>query len=199
MPENATELLAFETHQNHRLLFVGRIVPEKGFDWLLKALAQADSRIHLDIAGDGWDQPRMEQLANKLGVAKRLTWHGWRNPKQLDVLYQQCFAVIFPSVWPEPAGLITLEAYAHYRPVIASSVGGIPEHVRDRQTGILVPANDIKQLAAAITELATDYQTSRRMGEQGHAWLLKEFTMDTHIKRLQNIYEKAIVDFHAHR
>jgi glycosyltransferase involved in cell wall biosynthesis len=58
----------------------------------------------------------------------------------------------------EPAGLITLEAYARYRPVIASAVGGIPEHLRDGETGILVPINDIKQLAAAITELSTSYE-----------------------------------------
>jgi glycosyltransferase involved in cell wall biosynthesis len=103
--------------------------------------------------------------------------------------------VIFPSVWPEPAGLVTLEAYARYRPVIASAVGGIPEHLRDGETGILVPANDIKKLADAITELDTDYQKSRQIGEQGHAFLMKELTMDVHVKHLQEIYEKIIFEF----
>ena len=199
MPKTATEPLTSKTHQNQRILFVGRIVPEKGVDWLLKALAKTDRRIHLDIAGEGWNRQRMEKLVLQLGLSNRVTWHGWCNGEQLDVLYQQCFAVVFPSVWPERAGLVTLEASARYRPVIASAVGGIPEHMCDGETGILVPPNDIKKLAAAITELATNYQKSRSMGEQGHAWFLKEFTMDTHVKRLQKIYEKTIVNFHEQK
>jgi glycosyltransferase involved in cell wall biosynthesis len=70
--------------------------------------------------------------------------------------------------------------------------------LRDGETGILVPINDIKQLAAAITELSTNYQKSRCLGEQGHALFLKEFTMDIHVNRLQKIYEKTIDDFHGH-
>jgi len=68
----------------------------------------------------------MEKLVNQLGLNNRVTWHGWCNSERMDVLYQQCFAIIFPSVWPEPAGLITLEAYARYRPVIASKLVEFP-------------------------------------------------------------------------
>jgi glycosyltransferase involved in cell wall biosynthesis len=98
---------------------------------------------------------------------ERITWHGWCESKKLKTLYQQCFAVIFPSVWPEPAGLITLEAYAHYRPVIGSAVGGIPEYIEPGETGILVPGNDIQKLARAITELDTDYERCFHLGKQG--------------------------------
>lgn len=199
IPKTATEPLSFETHQNLRLLFVGRLVPMKGLDWLLKALSHVDQRVHLDIAGVGEEQPRMEQLAKKLGVSDRVTWHGWCNGEKLEALYQQCYALIFPSLWHEPAGLVTLEAYARHRPVIASSLGGIPEYVRDGDTGILVPANDVKKLAAAITELAQNYQKTRRMGEQGYTWFLEEFTIDTHVQRLQKIYEKSIAEFHAQK
>jgi glycosyltransferase involved in cell wall biosynthesis len=66
------------------------------------------------------------------------------------------------------------------------------------KTGILVPVNDIKQLAAAITELSTNYQKSRLLGQQGHAWFLKEFTMEVHVNKLQKIYEKTIDYFHDH-
>ncbi|WP_191760438.1 glycosyltransferase family 4 protein [Komarekiella delphini-convector] len=195
VPPIGTKPLSLEIHQNHRILFVGRIVPDKGLEWLLKTLVHTNPRIHLDIAGEGWDKLRLEKLASSLGLNNRITWHGWCEADKLNTLYQQCFAVIFPSVWPEPAGLVTLEAYARYRPVIASAVGGIPEHLRDRETGILVPANDIKKLADAITELDTDYQKSRQIGEQGHAFLMKELTMDVHVKHLQEIYEKIIYDF----
>ncbi|MUG96402.1 glycosyltransferase [Scytonema sp. UIC 10036] len=194
--ETATTPLSAEVHKNHRILFAGRIVPDKGLEWLLRSLAETDERIHLDIAGDGWDRPRLERLANSLGLNKRITWHGWCASYKIKALYEQCFAVVFPSIWPEPAGLITLEAYTHYRPVIASAVGGIPEYIQPEETGLLVPGNDIQKLAQAITELDTDYEKCRHMGEQGHALFMKKFTMDIHIQGLQKLYEKSILEFY---
>ncbi|MBG1269418.1 glycosyltransferase family 4 protein [Nostoc sp. WHI] len=195
LPQIATTPLSLEVHQNHRILFAGRIVSDKGLEWLLKTLIHTDPQIKLDIAGEGWERPRLEKLANTLKLSNRITWHGWCDRDKLNQLYQQCFAVIFPSVWPEPAGLVTLEAYARYRPVIGSAVGGIPEHLQDGETGILVPGNDIKKLADAIHELYIDHQKSRYMGEQGHALLMKEFTMEAHINNLRTIYAKTIAEF----
>ncbi|MEH2030103.1 MAG: glycosyltransferase family 4 protein [Nostoc sp.] len=195
IPQTATAPLSLEIHQNHRILFAGRIVSDKGLEWLLKTLIHTNPHIQLDIAGEGWERPRLEKLASTLGLNNRITWHGWCDTDKLNKLYQQCFAVIFPSVWPEPAGLITLEAYARYRPVIASAVGGIPEHLRDGETGILVLANDIQKLAGAINELYIDHPKSRYMGEQGHALLLKEFTMAAHVNNLRTIYAKTIAEF----
>jgi glycosyltransferase involved in cell wall biosynthesis len=183
-----TKPLTLEIHQNQRILFAGRISPNKGLEWLLKALTFTNKKIQLDIAGEGWDRARMEKLADQLRVSDQVTWHGWCNSEKLDSLYKQCFAVIFPSLWHEPAGLITIEAYARYRPVIAGAVGGIPEHLRNGETGVLIPANDIRKLATAINELSNDYQKSKHLGEQGHAWFLEEFTMDIHVQRLQKIY-----------
>ncbi|MEH1826279.1 MAG: glycosyltransferase family 4 protein [Nostoc sp.] len=195
IPQTATAPLSLEVHQNHRILFAGRIVSDKGLEWLLKTLIHTNPQIQLDIAGEGWERPRLEKLANTLGLNKRITWHGWCDADKLNKLYQQCFAVIFPSVWPEPAGLITLESYARYRPVIGSAVGGIPEHLQDGETGILVPANDIQKLADAINELYIDHEKSRYMGEQGHALLMKEFTMAAHVNNLRTIYAKIIDEF----
>lgn len=195
LPKTNTAPLTTDIHREKRILFAGRIVPDKGLEWLLKALNQTDEPIHLDIAGDGWYRPEMEKLAARLDLNKRVSWHGWCNSERMAALYQTSFAVIFPSLWPEPAGLVSLEAYAHYRPVIASAVGGIPEHVKDRITGILVPSNDIKYLASAITALSEDFLRSRDMGQCGHEWLLKDFTIGLHIERLQKIYEKVIENF----
>jgi glycosyltransferase involved in cell wall biosynthesis len=197
MPKTVTKPLNREIHQNQRILFAGRIVPDKGLDWLLKALAQTELQIHLDIAGDGWDLPRMQKLARQLRLNDRIAWHGWCSSEQLETLYHNCFALIFPSLWPEPAGIITLEAYAHYRPVIASAVGGIPEHLRHGETGFLIPANDIAKLAAAINQLSGDYQKSKYFGQQGHDWLMEAFTMEFHLKGLQQIYQQAIENFQS--
>ncbi|WP_017656146.1 glycosyltransferase family 4 protein [Fortiea contorta] len=188
--------LSREIHQSQRILFAGRIVPYKGVELLIKAMLKTDHQVHLDIAGDGWDQPRMEKLAQQMGLSDRITWHGWCSGEKLEALYQQCFAVVFPSLWPEPAGLVTLEAYGRYRPIIATAVGGIPEHVQDSETGILVTPNHTQQLAEAINQLAHNYQKSRLMGEKGQAWFQQEFTIDVHRQRLENIYEKTIAEFH---
>jgi glycosyltransferase involved in cell wall biosynthesis len=194
-PKSPPSKLSAEIHQNQRILFVGRIVPDKGLEWLIKALAQTDSSIHLDIAGEGWDRPRLEQLSAHMGLSDRITWHGWCQGEKLESLYHNCFAVVFPSLWPEPAGLVTLEAYARYRPVIASAVGGIPEHIQDGQTGILIPPLKIEQLAQAINQLAHNYEQTRWMGEQGQALYAQEFTLDIHIQRLKTIYDKTIAEF----
>ncbi|MEH2376299.1 glycosyltransferase family 4 protein [Nostoc sp.] len=199
VPQTADAPLSLEVHQNHRILFAGRIVSDKGLEWLLKTLIHTDPQIQLDIAGEGWERPRLEKLVNTVGLSNRITWHGWCDREKLNKLYQQSFAVIFPSVWPEPAGLVTLEAYARYRPVIGSAVGGIPEHLQDGETGILVESNNIKKLADAINELYRDHQKSRHMGEQGHALLMKEFTMNAHVKSLRRIYTKTIAEFSSRR
>lgn len=91
---------------------------------------------------------------------------------------------------------MTLEAYTHYRPIIASAVGGIPEHVKNGETGILVSPYNIPQLAGAINQLAFNYPQTRLMGEMGNAWFQQEFTMDVHFQRLAAIYEQTIAEFH---
>ena len=182
-------------HSQQRIFFAGRIVPEKGLDWLLRAMTFLNPSIHLDIAGEGWDMPKARKLAADLQLNDRITWHGWCQGEKLEDLYRQSFAVIFPSVWPEPAGLVTLEAYARFRPVIASAAGGIPEHIQDGKTGILVPPNNIEKLAAAITDLSTNFDKARKIGIDGNALFHEEFTLAIHSERLRKIYDLEIAQF----
>jgi glycosyltransferase involved in cell wall biosynthesis len=195
LPKVSLKPLTSEIHQKQRILFVGRIVPEKGLEWLLQSLKLVPEDVHLDVAGDGWEKPKMEKLSNKLGLGERVKWHGWCNRDTIRELYQQCFAVIFPSIWPEPAGLVTLEAYSHFRPIIASSTGGIPEYIRDGETGLLVQPNDIQSLASKISDLATNFNKGKILGEMGYSYLVKEFLIDIHINKLEKIYDKAITIF----
>ncbi|WP_103668289.1 glycosyltransferase family 4 protein [Pseudanabaena sp. BC1403] len=190
------EPLTRTVHAQKRILFAGRIVPDKGLDWLLKTIPILDPDIHLDIAGEGWAMPQVRQLAEDLQICDRITWHGWCKKEKLEDLYHQSFAVIFPSVWPEPAGLVTLESYVRFRPVIASAVGGIPEHIQDGKTGILVTLNNIEQLATAIMDLSNNFDKAREIGIAGNALFHSEFTLAIHAQRLSKIYDLAISKFH---
>jgi glycosyltransferase involved in cell wall biosynthesis len=187
--------LTSEVHERQKILFVGRITPEKGLDWLLSALQFTAKGIHLDIAGEGWARPQLEKLAKYLGLENRITWHGWCSREKLDILYQQCFAVTFTSVWPEPSGLVTLESYAHKRAIIASSAGGISEYVNHGETGLLVKPNDTQALAKGIADLASNFDKCRTFGEKGYMRLIKDFSMDKHIEQLQEVYNQAIKIF----
>ncbi len=196
-PQASHQPLDQDVHDKKHIFFAGRIVPDKGLDWLLRAMPLLDPQIHLDIAGEGWAMPQVRQLAEDLQIGDRLTWHGWCQSEKLEDLYRQSFAVIFPSVWPEPAGLITLEAYVRFRPVIASATGGIPEHIQDGKTGLLVAPNNVEQLAAAITDLATNFEKARAIGIAGNALFHEEFTLAIHAQRLSQIYDMAIAQYHA--
>jgi glycosyltransferase involved in cell wall biosynthesis len=199
LPQEPSYPLTYENFKKQRILFVGRLLPDKGVEWLLEALANVTPLIHLDIAGEGWARPRLEKKARLLGVENQVTWHGWCSRKKLDKLFKQCFAVVFPSVWPEPAGLVTLEAYSHHRPIIASSVGGIPEYISNGKTGQLVQPNNISELVEEITDFSLNFDKCRMFGDMGYQLLQQEYLIDRHVEKLQHIYEKAIIIFHENK
>lgn len=173
-----------------RFLFLGRLVPEKGLDWALRAIAETNTRVHLDVAGTGPLREEMETLAEELGVRPQVSFHGWVEPEDVPSFMERSRAVLFPSVWHEPAGLITLEAAAHGRPLIASRVGGIPEYTSDGHA-LLVDVRDVVDLAEAIDQLSRSPDPADRMGRRGREAAQSEFSMDQFLERLHALYERA--------
>lgn len=174
-----------------RFVFLGRIVPQKGLAWLLKALARVESDAQLDVAGEGYIQSNMQQLAARLGIEDRVTFHGWVDRERAAQLVQAARAVVFPSVWHEPAGLVTLEAAAQGRAVIASRVGGIPEYASE-EFAQLVPPNDIDALALAMEQLAGDRELVENMGHRGRHIVRDRFAMDHFIDNLNGLYTSIL-------
>lgn len=173
-----------------RFLFLGRIVPEKGLAPLLRAVAGVSVPIHLDIAGKGYQQPAMEVLSRRLGLDDRVTFHGWVDPERVRSMTAQARAVVFPSIWNEPAGLISLEAAASGRTVIASRTGGIPEYATD-DYAVLVPPGSASALADALTHMAMNYDRAAERGERGRRVVVDRFSMDTFLTGLDTIYESV--------
>lgn len=179
-----------------RFLFFGRIVPEKGMDWLLNALQRVAPPWHLDIAGQGYVD-RYEQMAADLGLRDRVTFHGWLSTEALNERIRAARAVVFPSVWHEPAGLVTLEAAAHGRAVIAGRAGGIPEYAHE-DFAFLADPHDEDALAQRITRLAEDRELAAAMGRRGMRHAQTRFSMDTFLDQLHAHYTAVINRHHEH-
>ncbi len=136
-----------------RLVFIGRLAPEKCVDDLLRAIAAVPG-VHLTIAGDGPRRASLEALARALAVEHRVEWCGYVpwGPALFEIL-RRCSALVLPSA-TEGLGLVAVEAMSQGLPVIATRVGGLPELVRDGVTGLLVGVHRPDELAAAFRRLA---------------------------------------------
>ncbi len=149
------------------ILFAGRLVPQKGVDVLLKAFAAVLRRCgnaRLTIAGTGELELYFERMARYLGVFQQISFVRWQTGTDLVHLFQHCKMLVIPSYY-EPFGIVALEAMACGRPVIASSVGGLPEFIEHGQQGYLVPPGDHLQLARRIVELLEHPELDMAMGK----------------------------------
>jgi glycosyltransferase involved in cell wall biosynthesis len=178
-----------------RFLFLGRITPSKGVDWLLRAVQQVQTPIHVDIAGSGDLEPEMRRLSEQLGLSDRVTFHGWVDSDRVNELLSHARALVFPSVWHEPGGTVAFEAMVNGRAVVMSLVGGMPEVVHEGQNGLLVAPNDAPALARTIGRLAGDWELAWRLGEAGRKTAAEEFTLDAHVAHLMDLYANSIAGF----
>lgn len=173
------------------LLFVGRIYPEKGLDQLLRAFALVPrGTAHLDVVGDGPALPEAKALARKLGVADEVTFHGWR--QDLDSFYRRAWVLIVPSLWPEPFGIVGIEAMSHARPVVAFAVGGIPEWLEDTVSGFLIRPYNASEMAERIRFLLERPEVARQMGRRGRERGERDFNQKKHVTTLLEVYQEVM-------
>ena len=174
-----------------RFLFLGRLIPHKGPQWLLKAMVKMDMPVKLDIGGDGPMRGVLEDYCQKHGLQHRVSFHGWLPQDRVKALIAYSRAVIVPSLWHEPAGLVTLEAAAAGRAVIASRVGGIPEYAQN-DYALLVNPGDTMELASAILRMAREYGLAVRMGEHALKAARQQYAMPAYIDRQLSLYQLAV-------
>ncbi|MDQ3069295.1 MAG: glycosyltransferase, partial [Acidobacteriota bacterium] len=176
------------TPQPRTVLAPGRLTREKGFDLLIDALARLPRPWRAIIAGDGMERQALERHARASGVADAIEFAGWQDEAGMAALYRRAAVVAVPSRWPEPSGIVGLEAMAHGRPVAAFAVGGIPEWLADGVTGLLAPPNDAAALGSAIARLLGDPVAAAGMGEAGRARVADLFSAGRHVQRLRDLY-----------
>jgi glycosyltransferase involved in cell wall biosynthesis len=175
-----------------RFAYIGRITPQKGVDWLVRAASRTKAPLHIDIAGDGYYEADVKRLANKLGAQDRVTFHGWLNSDAVNSILSNARALIFPSVWHEAGGAVAGEAMVNHRAVVMSRVGGMPEYVFHDRNGLLVEPNDDAGLAEALDRLAGDWDLACRLGEEGARIAQEKFAFSDHIQTLECLYAKTV-------
>lgn len=165
----------------------GRLTREKGFDLFIDAMARVPKPWTAIVAGDGMERAALERRARSAGLDD-LVFAGWQDEAGMRALYARASVVVMPSRWPEPSGIIGLEAMAHGRPVAAYAVGGIPEWLDDGRTGILAEPGSVASLASAIARLLDDPGQAARMGEAGRARVASAFSAPDHLRQLDAVY-----------
>ena len=178
-----------------RILFAGRLFRCKGAHLLLDALTQIKRPWELVICGDGPELSNLKAGAAKLRIEDKIRFTPWLDSAGMDQAYRDSDVVALPSVWPEPFGMIGLEAMSHARPVVAFNVGGIPDWLEDGKNGFLVQPQDVKELARKIDILLKDAAEAGRMGRLGREIAETKFNRNIYLKNLNRIYEKAVAVF----
>lgn len=178
------ERLLRELPREPFLLFVGDVRGDKGVQVLLDAHARLARRPALVLMGKVWPDTPRDLLP---GVT---LLRDWPNGAVREAM-RHCLALVTPSVWPEPFGIVVAEALAAGRPVVASAIGGIPEIVRDRREGLLVAPGDIAALACALDAIVDD--GTLREALAGNALLRAQiYTPAEILPRFEAAYETVV-------
>ena len=151
-----------------RVGFVGRLIPQKGVDVLVGALAH-DDRLDADVYGTGPEFETLVTLADELGLSSRVTFHGYVDEAALPAVFPTFDVLAVPSLpvsgWLEQFGRVVVEAQASGVPAVASASGALPDVVR--QSGILVPPGDPVALAAALARMLDEPGLWDRLRTEG--------------------------------
>ena len=177
---------------NQRILCIGRLVRDKGFDLSLDAFAQIVGEFpnaRLIIAGDGIEKRSLQQLAQTLGIASQVDFTGWVSHEDVPEAMNQSSMVLMPSRF-EPFGLVAVEAGQMSRPIIATAVGGLVDIVVDGETGLLVPDEDVAGLAGAIARLLRDPPLCARLGQAGSVRAREKFAAERNTADYESLFKR---------
>jgi glycosyltransferase involved in cell wall biosynthesis len=181
-----------------KLLFMGRLTDVKGGDVLLRAVPIAQKKLGrpltLTMAGDGAELPRLREISSRLGVATEFA--RWVSGAEKVDLLRRSDLLVVPSLWPEPFGLVGIEAGCVGLPAAGFAVGGIPDWLIPGQTGELAPADPPtpEGLADAIVRALADPRHYNQLC-RGAFELSELFTLDRHIAELETVLAAAARHF----
>lgn len=170
------------------LVLIGRLAAVKGVPVLLDALAALTDipGLRLTLVGDGPDRAALEAQARARGINHLVTFAGYKSSTEVAAILKSADALVLPS-FAEGLPVVLMEAMATGLPVIATTIAGIPELVRDGENGRLVPPGNVAALAAAIRDLLSDPARARAMGRAGQSRVRADHDSATEAARLRTL------------
>ena len=180
-----------------RVLCLGRVVKDKGFDLAIASFINVKKRFpetRLIIAGDGVARVELEKQAAELGLTGAVDFLGWVDPEDVPGLINRATMVALPSRWREPFPLVALQAAQMARPVVAARVGGLPECIIHRKTGLLIDREDSQQLADAISFLIEYPKLAMQYGQNARKRAEEVFSANSFLDSYDMLYKKLAKD-----
>src|SRR3989344_3176204 len=180
--------------QNNKIIITtSRLVYKNGIDTLIKAMAilcvqHRMSNIELQILGDGPDEKKLKELAKELKVEDIVQFIGYVKPEKVYDYLAGADIFVRPSR-TEGLGSSFLEAMGAGLPIIGTQAGGIPDFLKDGETGLFCKVDDPKDLAEKIKKLMTDEKLAKRISENGHQLVLEKYDWNDIARRMENIFK----------
>jgi len=173
------------------ILYIGRLVEEKGVRNLVEALPKVVSKINqarLTIVGDGPQKNHLNSLAKKLGVSDKVNFVGKIPHEKVKKYYQEAKVVVIPSVWLDNSPNVVYEAFSTGRPVIASDRGGMSDFVKNGETGFIFKSGDIDELTEKIIKVFKSEDLFKKLSSNCRKFAFCNFTPEKHSQRIMESY-----------
>ena len=171
------------------LAFVGHLVREKGIFDLAAALSRLGRPPLVLVAGDGESREEFAAALGGAGIAAR--FYGYVRPEMTATILAAADAVTLPSHY-EGLPVSICEAMLSARPVVATTVGGIPEIVKDHQTGLLAAPRDVEALSVLYAEILADRPKAAAMGEKAQAFAREQLTWEANARAYDRLYRRLV-------
>lgn len=175
-----------------RLCYAGRLVPEKGVDVLLDAVAAMEEPdLQVDIVGAGPEASPLADQSRRLGLANQVTFHGHLMGPALQAVLDRAWIQVVPNRWEEPFGNAVTEAMARGTAVVASDIGGPAEIISHEVNGLLVAADDHHVLSQTLRELVSNRQRCERLGAAARKVARSRFSLSRLLDDCEHLYQQV--------
>lgn len=172
------------------MLFVGKLINWKGVDVAIKAMLHLPDSVVLLVVGDGPVKPELKELVARLKLDQRVQFLG--NQRNVEPYMQAADCFVCPSIWEEAAGLVNIEALASGLPVVASRIGGIPEFIDDKVTGLLFESGDDKGLADRVKFLIENPLVLKNMSNKARTDAVERFSIQKRVPDYLELYTSKV-------
>jgi glycosyltransferase involved in cell wall biosynthesis len=174
--------------------YVGRLVPEKGVDLLIDAVADLEGMWYLHVLGSGSEKETLTAQTRRLGLSANVRFDSWLPSLRMPAFYRQLDVLVLPSRsqpnWVEQFGRVLIEAMACGVPVVGSDCGEIPHVIGD--AGLVFPEDDAAALRACLTQLMREPEVAAELAQRGRERVLHRFTQQSIAAKTVDVYRTMV-------